>query len=739
MNRSLLYPRATTTRRLIGLDGMWRFSFDPESKGVEAGWALDLPSSLSMPVPASFCDLFTDKASREYCGDFWYETSFFVPAEWSGWDIVLRFGSVTHRARVFVNGVEVAQHEGGFLPFDATVTNIVRYNQFNKLSVLANNELSETMLPAGTTRTLADGRKIAAPYFDFYNYAGIHRPVWLMALPKERVLDYSTRYRLTETGAEIDYTVTTNGTHPVTVELYDGTIRVAESSGTTGTLVVKKAKLWNVHAAYLYDLVIRIHEGSAVVDEYLDRIGIRTFEIRHGRFLLNGSPVYLRGFGRHEDADIRGRGLDLPTVKRDFELMKWIGANCFRTSHYPYAEEIYQMADEEGFLIIDEVPAVGFMQSTANFLAANQGNGRQQGFFEKETTPALLKNHKAALTDMIDRDKNHPSVIAWSLLNEPQCTSAGTEEYFKPLFELARRLDPQKRPRTYTILMTSLPDTSKGQRFADFVSLNRYYGWYVLGGAGLADAEAAFHHEMEGWAKVLHGRPLIFTEYGTDNLSGAHKLPSVMWSAEYQNEYLEMTHAVFDHYDFVQGELVWNFADFQTTEGILRVDGNKKGIFPRQRRRENHGVGEADVGALVAVDAGVVIDGDVHLPRAPEHLEGATQGAQCPAPQTTADEQLGDNDGQKRARTGEAAEDEALVHRANGRDKLEDGEAHESRQQHHRHRHTNLRAPRHRALGHFNAEPSTSRIHALADEVHRAHPAAEGAGEQQDEGERDDD
>ena len=79
MNRSLLYPRATTTRRLIGLDGMWRFSFDPESKGVEAGWALDLPSSLSMPVPASFCDLFTDKASREYCGDFWYETSFFCP------------------------------------------------------------------------------------------------------------------------------------------------------------------------------------------------------------------------------------------------------------------------------------------------------------------------------------------------------------------------------------------------------------------------------------------------------------------------------------------------------------------------------------------------------------------------------------------------------------------------------------------------------------------------------------
>ena len=581
MNRSLLYPRATTTRRLIGLDGMWRFSFDPESKGVEAGWALDLPSSLSMPVPASFCDLFTDKASREYCGDFWYETSFFVPAEWSGWDIVLRFGSVTHRARVFVNGVEVAQHEGGFLPFDATVTNIVRYNQFNKLSVLANNELSETMLPAGTTRTLADGRKIAAPYFDFYNYAGIHRPVWLMALPKERVLDYSTRYRLTETGAEIDYTVTTNGTHPVTVELYDGTIRVAESSGTTGTLVVKKAKLWNVHAAYLYDLVIRIHEGSAVVDEYLDRIGIRTFEIRHGRFLLNGSPVYLRGFGRHEDADIRGRGLDLPTVKRDFELMKWIGANCFRTSHYPYAEEIYQMADEEGFLIIDEVPAVGFMQSTANFLAANQGNGRQQGFFEKETTPALLKNHKAALTDMIDRDKNHPSVIAWSLLNEPQCTSAGTEEYFKPLFELARRLDPQKRPRTYTILMTSLPDTSKGQRFADFVSLNRYYGWYNLSG----DMDAAccgLNQELDFWAE--QHKPVMMSEYGADTVAGLHTAGAEMFSEEFQVEFYRRLDAEFDKHPWFVGEFVWNFADYDTVQGPMRVDGNKKGLFTRDRR-----------------------------------------------------------------------------------------------------------------------------------------------------------
>ena len=583
-NKSLLYPCESSARRVVSLDGMWRFAFDPQGQGVDKGWTMALPESITMPVPASFCDFFTDKDSREYCGDFWYETDFFVPGEWEGKDIAVRFGSVTHHARIFVNGVEVTAHEGGFLPFDAAVTDIVRYNQHNHLAVLANNELNETMLPAGRTTTLSNGKKMAAPYFDFYNYAGIHRPVKLMALPKERVLDFSVVHSLSGTAADVAYTVATNGDHAVCVDVYDGAEKVAHADGKSGTLHIENVKLWNVHAAYLYSFVIRITDGETVVDEYREKIGIRTFEIKGGNFLLNGKAVYLRGFGKHEDADIRGRGLDLATVKRDYELMKWIGANCFRTSHYPYAEELYQMADEEGFLVIDEVPAVGFMESTMNFLSASQGNGKKVGWFEKETTPQLLENHKAALIDMINRDKNHASVIAWSILNEPQCTSEGTEAYFKTLFDLAHEIDPQKRPRTYAIVMMSLPNNSKGQQFADFISLNRYYGWYVMGGMNIVDAEAAFRREMDGWSMALHGRPMIFTEYGADTMPSEHKLPSVMWSQEYQNEYLDMNHAVFDSYDFVKGELVWNFADFQTTEGIMRVNGNKKGIFTRQRQ-----------------------------------------------------------------------------------------------------------------------------------------------------------
>jgi len=585
MVSSLLYPRVTSTRRAISLDGMWNFQFDPASEGVAANWANGLPAPVLMPVPSSFCDIFTDKDSREYAGDFWYETDMFVPGEWEGNEVVIRFASATHKARVFINGTEVASHVGGFLPFNVLATDVVKYNAYNKLAVLVNNELSETMIPCGQTQTLSNGKKVCAPYFDFYNYAGLQRPVTLMMLPKESITDFTVNHHINGADADVDYIVETTGDSNVVVEVYDADgNKVACAEGKTGTLHVENAKLWNVHASYLYKFTVKIVDGDTVIDEYYDKIGIRTFEVAGDKLLLNGKHVYLRGFGKHEDSDIRGRGLDLVTVKRDYECLKWVGANCFRTSHYPYAEEMYYMADEEGFLIIDETPAVGLMESTMNFLAANQGTGKQLGFFEKETIPQLLEHHLTTIHDMIKRDKNHASVIAWSLLNEPQCTSEGTEEYFKKLFDYAHELDIQKRPRTYAIVMMSLPHTSKGQQFADILSLNRYYGWYVMGGTGIVDAEAAFHQEMQGWDAVRNGRPLIFTEYGADTLASEHKLPSVMWSQEYQNEYLEMNHRVFDTYDWVQGELMWNFADFQTTEGIMRVNGNKKGAFTRQRQ-----------------------------------------------------------------------------------------------------------------------------------------------------------
>ena len=582
LNVSLLYPRSTSTRQVSSLDGMWDFRFDPQSEGTAAGWANGLPDPLRVPVPASFADLFTDKASRDYCGDFWYATRFFVPAAWQNDRIVVRFGSVTHRCTVYCNGQEVARHEGGFLPVVADLTAVIRPGQENTLVVAANNELNETSIPCGATKVCADGSKLAKPYFDFFNYAGIQRSVQLCCLPQETVEDYTVSYTLHGADAAVHYTVRTNGSHPVRVSLYDADgNRVASAEGCEGVLQVPDAHLWQVRNAYLYRIVLEIRDGDMVLDSYVDRIGIRTIAIEGTRILVIGKPVYLKGYGKHEDFEVIGRGFSAAVMKRDFECMKWSNANCFRTSHYPYADEWYQFADEEGFLIIDEVPAVGMMRSTRNFVAA--GQGQYTYFFEAPTVPQLQAAHIQATEEMIVRDRNHPSVFAWSLFNEPETTTDYAHDYFAAVFDAARALDPQHRPLTGAFEKNSKPELCKCYPLCDFICLNRYYGWYIKGGE-MEEAEADFRNEMDRWAAKNLNVPFVFTEFGTDTLPTEHKLPSIMWSQEYQDEYLEMCFRVFDSYDFVQGELVWNFADFQTTEGIMRVNGNKKGIFTRARQ-----------------------------------------------------------------------------------------------------------------------------------------------------------
>ncbi len=582
MKEPLLYPIQNKTRAFVSLDGFWRFSFDPKKEGEANQWSKGLPNSIKMPVPASFADLFTDRASRDYCGDFWYERDIFIQEDRDDRDYWLRFGSVTHRCTVFFNGVQVAKHEGGFLPFCVNVTALVKRGEVNRLSLKANNELSESALPCGCMAPQPNGTNRNTPYFDFFNYAGIHRSVLLQRLPKEQILDYEVSYRLSGADAQIPYRVETTGEQDVFVTLADASgALVAQGVGKTGCLEVANAHLWEVGNAYLYTLHIELRDGDRLVDAYSDRIGIRTVTIENCRFLINGKPVYLKGFGKHEDFELIGKGVNLAVMRRDYECLNWIGANCYRTSHYPYDEEWYRYADEEGIVIIDEVPAVGMMRSTINFVEA--GTGIYTSFFETSNIPLLLENHKAQVRDMIRRDKNHPSVIAFSLFNEPETTSKYAHDYFAAVFAEARSCDPQKRPLTGALEKNSHPDLCQVYELCDFICLNRYYGWYITPGQ-LGEAERLMREELDLWAAKKLNKPFVFAEYGADTLAESHQLPSIMWSQEYQIEYFDMNHRVMAEYDFIQGELAWNFADFQTSEGIFRPIGNRKGVFTRTRQ-----------------------------------------------------------------------------------------------------------------------------------------------------------
>jgi beta-glucuronidase len=574
----MLRPQDGPTRERKSLNGLWRFRLDPGDEGREQGWwTRPLADARDMPVPASYNDVPADAAVRDHVGDAWYQTTVRVPRGWTGQRVVLRFDSATHRAVVWVDDVEVARHEGGYTPFEADVTAHVTPGEEVRVTVVVDNRLTWASLPPGKVEDGPRGRK--QTYFhDFFNYAGLHRSVWLCSTPADHVDDVTVVTGLQGSTGTVDYRVGTAGAGDVRVTLLDAEgAEVARADGPAGVLTVEDVRPWRPGEGYLYDLRVELTAGGDVVDSYTLPVGVRTVEVRGAQFLINGEPFRFTGFGKHEDAPFRGKGHDDVLMVHDFALMEWIGANSFRTSHYPYAEEVLEYADRHGIVVIDEVAAVG-----QNLALIGGITGRQMApTFSPETiSTAGQETHAQAIRELVARDKNHPSVVLWSITNEPESTTAESEEYFRPLFELTRALDPT-RPVGHVNVFLAPHGEDRLAQYADVVMLNRYFGWYAFTG-DLETAEAVWESELGKWAG--DGKPIIITEYGADTLAGLHSVTPQPWSEEYQVEFLAMNHRVFDRFDAVVGEHVWNFADFATSSGITRVDGNKKGVFTRDRR-----------------------------------------------------------------------------------------------------------------------------------------------------------
>lgn len=573
----MLYPIVTDTRTVIDLNGIWKFKLD-SGKGFDEHWQLGLTDTTSMSVPASYNDVGITAEIRNHVGWVWYEREFAVPAGLTSERIVLRFGSVTHAARVYVNGELAVEHKGGFTPFEAEINRFLNKGN-NRLTVAVNNIVDGSTLPVGTYMEVeVDGvGKVAknGANFDFFNYAGIHRPVKLYTTPATFIKDVTV---ITNIDGAVQYSIEATDEADANIQVVDETgAVVAESRGLQGTVFIPDVKLWEPLNAYLYTLRVELTKDGEPIDVYGQPFGVRTVEVKDGQFLINNKPFYFKGFGKHEDTHIRGRGFDEAANVLDVNLMKWIGANSFRTAHYPYSEEMMRLADREGIVVIDETPAVGLH---LNFGAVLSGMGEKRNTWQHTDTKAA---HEQVLRELIARDKNHPCVVMWSVANEPASEEEGALEYFEPLVRLTRELDPQKRPVTIVTHMRSLPENDKIAEIIDVLALNRYYGWYINSG-DWEGARRNIRKELDNWKKRCPGKPIMFTEYGADTIAGFHDVDPVMFTEEYQVEYYRTNHEVLDEYDEFIGEQVWNFADFATSQSLMRIQGNKKGIFTRERK-----------------------------------------------------------------------------------------------------------------------------------------------------------
>jgi beta-glucuronidase len=581
------------------LDGLWDFRLDAGLVGrTEGWWRSRLPQARPMPVPASYNDVAVDPAVHDHVGDAWYQRTLFAPRGWHDGRVVLRFDAATHRATAWIDDEAVVEHEGGYTPFEADVTDLLRPGQPHRLTVVVNNELNWQSIPPGIVEVKPDGSRQQRYYHDFFNYAGLPRNVWLYTTPSTHITDVTVVTDIEKGTGVVRCTTLVEGSPAPELRLVlrDATGEVvAEASGTAAELRVADPELWRPGRGYLYDLTIdlidgggidaggvlggdEIDGGAPVLDRYALPVGIRTVAVEGTRFLINGEPFYFRGFGMHEDHTLRGKGHDPVAMVHDFELLHWVGANSFRTSHYPYAEEVLEHADRLGLVVIDETAAVGLNLGVGGGLFLG---GPKKTFSEGTINDATQAVHSRAIEELIARDKNHPSVVLWSIANEPESHSDESVAYFTPLFARARALDPT-RPVGFVNVLLAPPDLCQLTALADVVMLNRYYGWYIEPG-DLVAAERALEAELVAWVDK-HGKPIIVTEYGADAVPGLHSVEGAPWTEEFQAALLETYHRVFDRVDAVVGEHVWNFADFATAPSFIRVEGNKKGVFSRDRR-----------------------------------------------------------------------------------------------------------------------------------------------------------
>ena len=265
-------------------------------------------------------------------------------------------------------------------------------------------------------------------------------------------------------------------------------------------------------------LTAQVRDGGRLVDSYTLPVGVRTVEVRGTEFLINGEPFYFTGFGKHEDPAVRGKGHDNAYLVHDFQLMDWVGANSFRTSHYPYAEEVMEFADRHGIVVIDETAAVGLnlgrrRRSSAAGARPTFVDGRDQ-----TTARARPTRRRSANSSPGTRTTRASSCGRSPTSPTPR---RGAREYFEPLVGAGPRAgpDPARRLRQRHVRHPGERPARRPLRRAHAQPLLRL----VRHTGDLETAEQHLEKELRGW-EARYGKPMMMTEYGADTMPGLHSV-----------------------------------------------------------------------------------------------------------------------------------------------------------------------------------------------------------------------
>ncbi len=421
--------------RLMMLNGDWafKFAFKPADAPVDfytqvqQGWkTIPVPSSWEMqgydiPIYKSavypFRPVDPPRVPRDYNAVGSYQKTFTLPANWKDMNITLHFGGVTSAYKVWLNGKFLGYGEDSCLPSEFNITPYLKAGE---------NVISVQVIRWSDASYLEDQ--------DQWRMSGIHRDVMLLAEPKVRIADFHWQAKLDKEYKDAIFSlrpridnysgVTTEG-YMVKAQLYDANKKPVfanelEKSGHDifneayprldnvkfGLLEseVKNPKKWSAEEPNLYTLVISLYDKeNKLLEAKSCKVGFRKIEFSkdNGKLLINGKVTYLYGVNRHDHDPVKGKALSREDMRKDIAQIKKFNFNAIRTSHYPNDPYIYELCDEYGIMVMDE----------ANYETHGLGG-------KLANDPDWVAAHMERITRMAYRDKNHPSIIIWSLGNE---------------------------------------------------------------------------------------------------------------------------------------------------------------------------------------------------------------------------------------------------------------------------------------------------------------------------------
>jgi len=541
-----------TKRHVKSLNGAWKMRIDPEKVGVTNEWYRANIDGETVMVPSVFA---TDKKLFAYEGAAWYERSFYF----EGGCLFLSFGAVMTEAQVWLDGEYLGEHYGGFCQFDFTVDNVSEGT--HRLTVRVDNSF--------------DADSIPQPFVDWYHHGGIVREVEAHTLRGIAVVSNKFDYTLSDnlTTADCRFTVTLYNTSEdktesgltLTVDgatVYEG--KVALEGRETKVVEVSDVKienvrLWDIGRGELYTVT-----AATDTDDLIDRIGLRRFEVKDKKLLLNNRAVELMGVNRHEEHPEHGFAFPHDLMARDVALIEEMNCNFIRGSHYTNSQSFVDMLDEHGIMFWSEIPiwGCGFSKETL---------GREK------VVARGLDMHR----EMLKYYYNHPSIVMWGMHNEIWSDSPEGYEMSKLYYNYLK----ENGGNRLVVYACHLPMTDISLEFTDVICLNLYYGWY--------------HSEFETWHVALdkftarqkelglEDKPIVMSEFGAAALYGCHDDDSFHWTEEYQARLIKFCLECFHARPGIVGELIWHFADARTSKqaGISRARRfNNKGLINEYRK-----------------------------------------------------------------------------------------------------------------------------------------------------------